>query len=108
MTQYTKVIRDGEVAVLYSPGFGAGWSTWNNEHAEFLLFDEQLVAMVERQAAVEEVDEFLANTGLTDVYTGGWRDIEIEWLPVGTEFYIHEYDGSETVHTKESDNWRTA
>ena len=24
-----KVIRDGKVAVLYSPGFGAGWSTWS-------------------------------------------------------------------------------
>ena len=23
-----KVIRDGKVAVLYSPGYGAGWSTW--------------------------------------------------------------------------------
>lgn len=27
-----KVIKDGKVAVLYSPGFGAGWFTWNNHH----------------------------------------------------------------------------
>jgi len=27
----TKYIRDGKVAVLYSPGFGAGWSTWNDD-----------------------------------------------------------------------------
>ena len=24
-----KVIRDGKVAVLYSPGYGAGWYTWS-------------------------------------------------------------------------------
>ena len=24
-----KYIKDGQVAVAYSPGFGAGWSTWN-------------------------------------------------------------------------------
>ena len=26
----TKCIRDGKVAILYSPGYGAGWSTWND------------------------------------------------------------------------------
>ena len=24
-----KVIENGQVAVIYSPGFGAGWYTWN-------------------------------------------------------------------------------
>ena len=26
-----KVIRNGQVAVLYSPGFGAGWYSWNEK-----------------------------------------------------------------------------
>ena len=26
-----KYIKDGKVAVAYSPGFGAGWSTWNDD-----------------------------------------------------------------------------
>ena len=26
-----KVIRDGKVAVIISPGFGAGWSTWADD-----------------------------------------------------------------------------
>jgi hypothetical protein len=26
-----KVIRDGKVAVLYSPGYGAGWYSWNRD-----------------------------------------------------------------------------
>jgi hypothetical protein len=37
-----RLIRDGSVAVLYSPGFGAGWSTWNPEHFEEMLFDPQI------------------------------------------------------------------
>lgn len=27
-----KVIRDGMVAVIYSPGYGAGWSSWNRDY----------------------------------------------------------------------------
>ena len=41
----TKVIRDGKVAVLYSPGFGAGWSTWNSHNPD-LLFDSIIVDFV--------------------------------------------------------------
>lgn len=41
-----KVIRDSKVAVLYSPGFGAGWYSWNTKHPQ-LLFHPKLVEMVE-------------------------------------------------------------
>ena len=37
-----RVIRDGLVAVVYSPGFGAGWYTWNLESPE-ILFDPNIV-----------------------------------------------------------------
>ena len=40
-----KVIRDGQVAVLYSPGYGAGWFTWHG--VEELLFDPKVVDMLE-------------------------------------------------------------
>jgi len=103
----SKLIRDGKVAILYSAGYGAGWSTWNQEHAEFLRIDAGLVALVERNATVDEVEAYLKANEITDVYTGGWP-LDIEWLPIGTEYYIHEYDGSETVKTKESDNWSIA
>ena len=32
-------------------------------------------------------------------------DLEIEWIPVGTEFRIHEYDGAENIELKEELNW---
>ena len=31
---------NGELGVLYSPGFGAGWSTWHNEE---LAYDKSTV-----------------------------------------------------------------
>ena len=40
-----KYIRDGQVAVIYSPGYGAGWSTWN-EHEELLSTDARIVERV--------------------------------------------------------------
>jgi hypothetical protein len=40
-----KVIKDGKVAVLYSPGFGAGWYSWHK--TEELLYHPKLVEMVE-------------------------------------------------------------
>ena len=44
-----KVIRDDKVAVLYSPGYGAGWSTWcsNDDLIETLLFHPLIVKKVE-------------------------------------------------------------
>jgi hypothetical protein len=43
-----------------------------------------------------------------DVYTGGMQDLIIEWLPEGTLFRIHEYDGSESIEVKEEMDWVTA
>jgi hypothetical protein len=42
------------------------------------------------------------------VYTGGIDGLEIEWVPLGTRFYIDEYDGAETLITIDEMNWMTA
>jgi hypothetical protein len=97
-----KVIRDGMVAVLRSPGYGAGWSTWQHEEglAEFVTFDRRLVEAAERGASSDEVEEMLEElffgSGMY-ISTSGWSDIEINWLPVGTRFEITEYDGAEGI-----------
>lgn len=94
--------KDGKVAVLVSPGFGAGWSTWDGEHGEFLAFDTALVDLAERKAGKAEVEEYLKSQFGDDcyVYMGGWEDVVVEWLVEGTQFYIHEYDGHESLRTK--------
>lgn len=96
---FEKVIRDGKVAVLYSPGFGAGWSTWCGEYEEFTLFDSGLVALAEAGANAEQVEEYIASKGIDYLYAGGWENITIEWLDQGTRFVVEEYDGSERIRT---------
>ena len=86
------VIRDGKVAVLVSPGFGAGWSTWA-DYPEAALYAPDVVEWIEAGKPDDGTDEAFEKYG----YTGGLRDIEIEWLPLGTRFKIDEYDGSESL-----------
>lgn len=94
-----KEIRDGKVAVLYSPGFGAGWSTWASEHSAFMLFDPGLVEAVERKDFTAAAA--LAKAHSDEIYTGGAEDLQIKWLPEGTVFRVDEYDGSESIVTTE-------
>lgn len=94
-----KVIRDGEVAILYSPGFGAGWYSWNTYHKQ-LLFHPKLVALVEsNQADLIDEDWMLKELGIEHVYCGGAAGLTIRWLPEGAAFNIDEYDGSESIMT---------
>lgn len=100
---YEKFIKDGKVAVLYSPGFGAGWSTWNREYAEELLFDSRIVSALlnDSREAAERVTEKL----YPDTYTGGASDLEIMWLDPNCQFSVSEYDGSESFRFRDSGDW---
>lgn len=94
-----KVVRDGKVAVLYSPEFGAGWYSWNTSVPQ-CLFSPEVVALVESGKRHEITDEYCDMLfGVDDFYSGGSESLEIMWLPVGTHFDIHEYDGNESVKT---------
>ena len=103
-----RVIRDGQVAVLVSPGFGAGWYSWHG--VEALLYDPAVVDMVESGADVDAVVRYCETTYDDVAYYGGVDQLAVAWVPVGTRFYIHEYDGAETVVTEESmeQTWITA
>lgn len=73
-----KVIRGGKVAVLYSPGFGAGWYSWNDTEHKELLFHPKLVEMVEENHTHEITEEWVKdNLGIGDVYCGGGDDLRI-------------------------------
>jgi hypothetical protein len=103
-----KVVRDGKVAVLVSPGFGAGWYTWNLDHPE-LVFDPIIVDMVLNEVDYHEI-EFYVNEkyGEDEVYTGGISDLVVVWVPVGARFRIEEYDGSESLKLESKEEWITA
>ena len=100
---YPKYRKDGMVAVLYSPGFGAGWYSWNTETPE-MLFDPVVV-----QAVLDGMNKHdlsaLAEERYPDAYVRGIEQITIKWLPESTMFRIEEYDGSESVVTYTNDVW---
>lgn len=98
-----KVIRDGKVAVLHTEGFGAGWYTWN-DHREELVYLPKVVDMV-LNGRNDEIDEKWVAENLgeeyADIYCGGACNLAVKWLPIGTRFYIKEYDGVEIIITEE-------
>ena len=102
-----KLIRDGQVAVLYSPGFGSGWFTWNPTFPE-CIFDPEIVEMIEKEVDRYEIEQFVEQKYGDEFYPGGVEDLIIVYLPQGTEFIINEYDGSESVHLKENMTWIVA
>ena len=93
-----KIVRDGKVAVAVSYGFGAGWSTWADVDPMDARFNQLFLDGKHNEAAAlcDELD-----LG----YSGGARDVEIVWVPVGTEFRITEYDGTESIEYKDETDW---
>lgn len=104
-----KVIRDGFVAVLVSPGWGAGWSTWaNSDMAETLLFEPDVVAWVE-SGKLDAFPDLQTKYGKKFYFPiNDLEDLEIQWVPVGTRFRIEEYDGSESLRLEHEITWQTA
>ena len=93
---------NGEVAVLYSPGFGAGWYTWaSNEHPSMVLDRELAQAVLDGDHARALQ---IAEVKWPDEYHGGVADLKIEWMRPGTCFRIEEYDGSESI-TYSYEDW---
>ena len=96
-----KLIKDGLVAVAVSGGFGAGWSTWNDVDPTDARFNVLFEKGDWEQAATlcEELEMG---------FTGGAEQVRLEWVLPGTQFVIDEYDGSESLMTKEDYYWRVA
>lgn len=115
-----KYIRNNKVAILVSQNYGAGWSTWNSKElaydkrvVEFYLKhkdDEEFMRSMHgyKNQTIKEIEEIFKSWGYENVYFGGFNNIEIYWLPVGTKYYISEDDGWETLKTVDSIQWETA
>jgi hypothetical protein len=99
-----KVVRDGRVAVIYSPHYGAGWYSWHL--IPELLFDPAVVAMIETDR-YEDIEAYCAEHW-PDTYIGDPEDLTIAWVEEGREFVINEYDGFESIEFKENMAWLVA
>lgn len=98
-----KYIKDGCIGVLYSPGFGAGWSTWGQPEMAFdkVLVDAFITGGIEKLATA-------TSEAYPSEYQGGIDQVKIEWVPQGTGFRIDEYDGSESIEYQNSTSFMTA
>ena len=110
----------GQIAVLVSGCYGAGWSTWNVEE---LAYDKRVVEFwlsvendldflrevdrSENSQAARKTKDFLASIGYFSVYLGGFADIHVEWVDAGQPFRIDEYDGFESLVTLENTRFTT-
>lgn len=98
----------GQVGVIYSPGYGAGWSTWTSKNDDFALFDKGLVELVLRKASNEELKSYIQSKG-QDIYVSDLgHQLEVEWMEPGTPFLIDEYDGFESITYSSGERWRNA
>lgn len=107
--------------VLVSHGFGAGWSTWEGHE---LAYDRRVIEfwfahqnnkqwMNEigryrpESPEYEEAREFFTNElGLDECpYMGGFANCVLEWVPVGAQFIITEYDGAESLEIENEESW---
>lgn len=105
-----RYVRDGQVAVLVSTSFGAGWSTWNPEYPG-MLWDTQIIDIIladldfdETYAKVQEI----CAIKYPESYTGGLDGLMVQWIPLGTQFRVKEYDGSEQIELCNDIEWLTA
>jgi hypothetical protein len=69
-----KKIKDGNVAILYSPNFGAGWYSWHMEEA--LLYDPVLVDMVEAGEDPATIESY-CEEHYGKQYYGGCDDLKV-------------------------------
>ena len=100
----------GQMKVLISRGYGAGWSSWNDPR---MAFDERLIRAFECGITQEDMQELCVECGYVDVnggppYMGGFKQLEVVDIPSGELFQIMEYDGSEYIEYFEESDWYLA
>lgn len=102
-----KYIEGNQVAVLINPNYGAGWSTWASQDAEQMLFDADIVKLVLNKAPKSKIKE-TSQQKWPDNFYGGIDGLLVVWIPIGTQFRVEEYDGSESIIYNSEDFWITA
>ena len=93
--------RDKFTSVIISPGYGAGWSTWNEPDDAYDIELADLIMEGDMDKAIEYCDN-------NEKYAGGIEYAEVVAISKGTEFIIREYDGSEWIEYKEKIDWEVA
>lgn len=96
--------------LLISPGYGAGWSTWNCSE---MATDKDLIELFENGCTYEEMEKLCIEKNYTDgyggpPYMGGFQQLKVVEVPRGAPYRINEYDGAESVEVFNPDKWLVA
>lgn len=95
----------GDVAVIISPGYGAGFHTWND--IPELCFCPVIInhmllgtlnSVINEEEFIQSINSYYGLEKDNYICTMGLFDAEIVWIPKGTAFLINEYDGSESIN----------
>lgn len=109
----------GQVGVLVSVGFGAGFSTWNSygiklaldkrviefylSHKEDNEFWDEVDSWEPAEATVM-VRDFFSSIGYTNhICVLGMKDLQLKFVNKGDLIRINEYDGSESLEVLNED-----
>lgn len=110
-----KLVRDGKVAVIFTPvRRSGGWFT--NHGIEELVFDAKLANLILEQyeKVQDEVTLEIINIKIDAYLKQKYPEVKcrgpfgIAWIELGEEFYIHEYEGFETIRLKKNIKCLTA
>lgn len=102
MGRYTNA--NGEIGVVISVGYGAGWSTWafEPENAELLMFHPQLVDYILHADTIEPEEVKNILSGINDNFfmslrEEDYKNLTVVWVKKGEMFYVEDYDGYESI-----------
>lgn len=85
---------NGKVAVIYSPGYGAGWSTWYPDYCPAMLFDASLARFLladDQVQAKAHAEKYYPDAAFVV------DQLKVMWVDEGDEFRIDVHDGYERV-----------
>lgn len=96
--------------LLISPGYGAGWSTWNCPE---MATDKDLIELFEKGCTCEEMEKLCIEKDYVDEYgdspdMGGFQQLRVVEVPKGALYRIDAYDGAESVEVFSPDEWLIA
>jgi len=111
----SKVHMGEMVAVVLSSNGGSGWFT--NHRCEKLLYDEFIVAQVEKLSSdpsdttVNAIESYLLTyyeecAKLVSINT--IRNLRVEWVVTGQKFMVSYEDGHETIAYMDDFDWLEA
>lgn len=92
-----------EVAVIYHPSYGSGWSTSfrNERHVEqFMLFDRELARAVldgDSEAMRARIHEEFGGSLADEIAMYASDKLRVEWIPINSVITLNVHDGYESI-----------